>query len=204
MIKTTPRLPIQSRATILDSALLASISGIAFKIMRVIVSISCANQSGLLTSVTECLAAQDCNLADTTFAVLSGSAEFTTVCEMPDGLAEETLALELHRLPALAGAKVIVSPFDAALSEARDQRITHRFEFFGPDKPGKILRLSQTFTAQKAVIMRLNSQRSDHHGVAHSTIRIAVTLDEDDSAAAQVAITDAAGVLGLTCRIETT
>jgi len=56
---------------------------------RAIVSISCVSQSGLLTTVTESLAAQGCNLADTTFAVLSGSAEFTTVCEMPEGLAEE-------------------------------------------------------------------------------------------------------------------
>ena len=28
-------------------------------------------------------------------------------------------------------------------SEARSQRITHRFEFFGPDRAGKILRLSK-------------------------------------------------------------
>ncbi len=172
--------------------------------IRAIVSISCVSQSGLLTTVTECLAARGCNLADTTFAVLSGSAEFTTVCEMPDGMAEETLALELHRLPALAGAKVIVGPFDPVASEARGQRITHRFEFSGPDRPGKILRLSQAFTASKAVIMRLNSQCSTLDGASHSTIRIAVILAEEDSAAAQAAIADAARELGLTCRVEKT
>ncbi len=171
---------------------------------RAIVSISCVSQSGLLTTVTESLAAQGCNLADTTFAVLSGSAEFTTVCEMPDGMAGETLALELHRLPALAGAKVIVSPFDPMASEARSQRITHRFEFSGPDRPGKILRLSKAFTAHKAVVIRLNSQRSTVDGAAHSTIRIAVSLAEDDSAAAIAAIADAAHEFGLTCSVEKT
>ena len=171
-------------------------------IMRAIVSISCVSQSGLLTTVTECLAAQGCNLADTTFAVLSGSAEFTTVCEIPEGMAGETLALELHRLPALAGAKIIVSPFDAEANEARSQRITHRFEFSGPDWPGKILRLSKAFTAHKAVVIRLNSQRAILDGQAHSTIRVAVTLAEADSDAAMAAIAETARELKLTCRVE--
>lgn len=171
---------------------------------RAIVSISCVSQKGLLTTVTESLAAQGCNLADTTFAVLSGSAEFTTVCEIPDGLAGETLALELHRLPALAGAKVIVSPFDEIASEARSQRITHRFEFFGPDRPGKILRLSKAFTDAGAMVIRLNSQRSTVDGAAHSTIRIAVTLAEDRCAGAITAIAEAARELGLTCSVEET
>ena len=172
--------------------------------IRAIVSISCVSQSGLLTTVTECLAARGCNLADTTFAVLSGSAEFTTVCEMPEGMAEETLALELHRLPALAGAKVIVSPFDPVASEARSQRITHRFEFSGPDKAGKILRLSQVMTASGATVMRLNSQRSIRDGADYSTIRVAVTLADDRSDAAIAAVADTASELGLTCRVEKT
>ena len=172
--------------------------------IRAIVSISCVSQSGLLTTVTECLAARGCNLADTTFAVLSGSAEFTTVCEMPEGMAGETLALELHRLPALAGAKVIVSPFDPVASEARSQRITHRFEFSGPDKAGKILRLSQVMTAAGATVMRLNSRRSIRDGAAHSTIRVAVTLADDRSDAAIAAVAETAGELGLTCHVEKT
>ena len=171
---------------------------------RAIVSISCVSQSGLLTTVTESLAAQGCNLADTTFAVLSGSAEFTTVCEMPDGMAGETLALELHRLPALAGAKVIVSPFDPVASEARGQRITHRFEFSGPDKAGKILRLSRVMTAAGATVMRLNSQRSIRDGADYSTIRIAVTLADERSDAAIAAVAEIASELGLTCHVEKT
>jgi glycine cleavage system transcriptional repressor len=169
---------------------------------RAIVSISCVSQSGLLTTVSECLAAQGCNLADTTFAVLSGSAEFTTVCEMPEGLTEETLALELHRLPALAGAKVIVSPFDPVASEARSQRITHRFEFSGPDKAGKILRLSRVISSAGGMVMRLNSQRSTRDGAAYSTIRIAVTLAEDDADAALSTIADVSRELGLTYHVE--
>ncbi len=54
---------------------------------RAIVSISCVGQAGLLGAVAARLFELGCNLADTTFANLAGSAEFTTVCELPAGLA---------------------------------------------------------------------------------------------------------------------
>ena len=132
---------------------------------RAIVSISCVRQAGLLAAVSERLFELGCNLADTTYALLAGSAEFTTVCELPDGMAEETLALELHRTPLLAGARIVVGPFDPAASEARSQRITHRFEISGPDRPGKIVRLSAAFAKCGAEIVRLNSQKSVTGGV---------------------------------------
>ena len=50
---------------------------------RAIVSISCVRQAGLLAAVSERLFELGCNLADTTYALLAGSAEFTTVCELP-------------------------------------------------------------------------------------------------------------------------
>ena len=166
---------------------------------RAIVSISCVGQAGLLGAVAERLFELGCNLADTTFANLSGSAEFTTVCELPEGLAEETLALELHRMPLLAGAKVIVGPFDPIASEARSQRITHRFEFSGADRPGKIMRLSEAFGASGADIVRLNSQKSVADGVATTTIRIAVSLPEGADTSAVTSIADE---LGLSCDVE--
>ena len=170
---------------------------------RVIVSISCVSQSELLTAVARRLFELGCNLADTTFAVLSGSAEFTTVCELPAGLAEESLALELHRMPMLAGAKVIVSPFDPVASEARSQRITHRFEFSGPDRSGKILRLSEAFAERGAVVVRLNSQWTRVAGEARSTIRIAVSLPDGAGEADFAALAGTARALDLDCRVET-
>ena len=166
---------------------------------RAIVSISCVGQAGLLGAVAERLFELGCNLADTTFANLAGSAEFTTVCELPEGLAEETLALELHRMPLLAGAKVIVGPFDPVASEARSQRITHRFEFSGPDRPGKIMQLSEAFGASGADIVRLNSQKSVEDGAAVTTIRIAVSLPEGADTGAVTSIADE---LGLSCDVE--
>ncbi|MFP6740204.1 MAG: amino acid-binding protein [Alphaproteobacteria bacterium] len=166
---------------------------------RAIVSISCVSQSGLLSAVSERLFELGCNLADTTYALLAGSAEFTTVCELPGGMAEETLALELHRTPVLAGARIVVGPFDEAASEARSQRITHRFEISGPDQPGKIKRLSAAFAACGAEVVRLNSQKSVTDGVAVSTIRIAVSLPDGADTAP---VTEATDALGLSCRVE--
>jgi glycine cleavage system transcriptional repressor len=166
---------------------------------RAIVSISCVSQAGLLAAVSERLFELGCNLADTTYALLAGSAEFTTVCELPDGMAEETLALELHRTQLLAGARIVVGPFDPADSEARSQRITHRFEISGPDRPGKIVRLAAAFADCGAEVVRLNSQKSVTDGVAVTTIRIAVSLP---GGADTTPVTEATDALGLSCRVE--
>jgi glycine cleavage system transcriptional repressor len=168
---------------------------------RAIVSISCVSQAGLLAAVSGRLFELGCNLADTTYALLAGSAEFTSVCELPHGMAEETLALELHRTPVLAGARIVVGPFDEAASEARSQRITHRFELSGPDQPGKIKRLSAAFADCGAEVVRLNSQKSVEGGVAVTTIRIAVSLPEGADTGP---VTEATEALGLTSRIEQT
>ena len=54
------------------------------------------------------------------------------------------------------------------------------------------------------MVIRLNSQRSSVDGADHSTIRIAVTLADVDSAQAQATIIDAARELGLSCSVEET
>jgi glycine cleavage system transcriptional repressor len=166
---------------------------------RAIVSISCVSQAGLLAAVSERLFELGCNLADTTYALLAGSAEFTTVCELPHGMVEETLALELHRTPVLAGARIVVGLFDETASEARSQRITHRFELSGPDQPGKIKRLAGAFAASGAEIVRLNSQKSAADGAAVTTIRIAVSLPEGADTGP---VTEATEALGLSLRVE--
>ncbi len=166
---------------------------------RAIVSISCVSQADLLAAVSGRLFELGCNLADTTYALLAGSAEFTTVCELPGDMAEETLALELHRTPVLAGARIVVGPFDEGASEARSQRITHRFEVSGPDQPGKIKRLAAAFAACGAEVVRLNSQKSVAGGVAVTTIRIAVSLPEGADTGP---VNEATEALGLSCRVE--
>ena len=165
---------------------------------RGIVSNSCVSQASLLAAISGRLFELGCNLADTTYAPLAGSAEFTTVCELPGGMAEESVVLELHRTSVLAGARIVVGPFDETASEARSQRITHRFERSGPDQPGKIKRLLEAFAACGAEVVRPNSQKSVEDAVAVTTILIDALPEGADTGP----VTDATEALGLTCRVE--
>ncbi len=173
-------------------------------IERAVVSVFCVSRPGLLEAVTGRLFGLGCNLADTTFAVLSGSAELTAVCELPEGLARETLVIELQRLPELAGGKVTVTRFQpGAPDAARQQRITHRFEFSGRDRPGLIHKLAEAFARCGATVVRLNAQASPRGEVVHHTIRFAVSIADQPGDPCLAAMTETARALGLDCRVET-
>ncbi len=169
---------------------------------RAVVSIFCVSQPRLLGALADRLRELDCNLADTTYAMLAGSAEFTAVCELPDGLAHETLMLELQRLPQLAGGRVTVSPASAEAGQRRPDRITHRFEFHGPDKPGLIAALSHGFADSGAAVVRLNSHPAAEGGTIHSVIRFAVSITGTPADACISAVQRTAKDLGLTCQVE--
>ncbi len=79
---------------------------------RAVLSIVCVSQSGMLPAVARRLFELGCNLAHTTFATLAGTAEFTGICELPPGLARESLVLELQRLPEIAGGRVVASAYE--------------------------------------------------------------------------------------------
>ncbi len=172
-------------------------------IERAVVAIFCVSQPGLLEAVAGRLFGLGCNLADTTFAVLSGSAELTAVCELPEGLARETLVIELQRLPELAGGKVTVTRFQRHAPESSGQRVTHRFEFSGRDRPGLIHKLAQAFTRCGATVLRLNSQASPRGDVVHHTIRFAVSIGDKPGDSCLAAMTKTARELDLDCRVET-
>ncbi len=170
---------------------------------RAVVSVLCVSQPGLLEAVTGRLFGLGCNLADTTFAVLSGSAELTAVCELPDGLARDTLVIELQRLPELAGGKVTVTGFQPGAPDAAGQRITHRFEFSGRDRPGLIHKLAEAFARCGAAVLRLNAQASPGDDAVRHTIRFAVSIGDQPGDPCLATMTETARALDLDCRVET-
>src|SRR3989304_4944663 len=99
-------------------------------------SIICADITGLVAAITGRLFDLGANLGDTTAAVLGGAAEFTTVCELPDGLSLKTVEGELRALPALAGATLTIAPFSYRAVHGPSAHITHRIEITGPHSPG--------------------------------------------------------------------
>ncbi len=75
-----------------------------------LVSILAQDRVGLVSEIADHLFDAGVNLGDTTFAVLGSGAEFTAVCELPNGLVLETLEQGLVQLPTLGAAQVRVVP----------------------------------------------------------------------------------------------
>jgi len=171
---------------------------------RALLSVVCVNRPGLLRALAACLAEAGCNLADTTFAALAGTAEMTAICDLPDGLARADVAAVLSRLPALAGAKVTLSAVerddDAGVGAAH--RISHRFEITGVDAPGAMARVVAAVEDAGAEIVRVNAHAFPSGGARLHVMRFAVAAG-DRAEAVLAAATEAARALGHEIRVET-
>jgi glycine cleavage system transcriptional repressor len=168
-----------------------------------LVSILCLDRIGLVSAIADHLFAAGINLRDTTFAVMGKGAEFTSVCELPDGVTAQRLEGELRGLPELAGAEVraVPYPFDAAPGPTG--RITHRIEVSGGDQLGLIARLADIFTQHGANIVRLDAQKLPEAEGGRYVTRFAVWLPEERAESCLAAVANTAGTLGLTSRAET-
>src|SRR5258708_37599655 len=100
-----------------------------------LISVLCEDNPGLIAAITGRLYDIGANLGDTTFAVLGGAAEFTGVCELPASVSLASVGAELSRPPALAHAKLSVTPFGHQPVHAAHAHITHRIAVTGKDNP---------------------------------------------------------------------
>jgi glycine cleavage system transcriptional repressor len=164
-----------------------------------LISVLCEDNPGLIAAITGRLYDIGANLGDTTFAVLGGAAEFTAVCELPAGVSLASVESELTRLPALAKAKLSVTPFGYQPIHADQAHITHRIEITGKDSPGLVARLSEVFLQFGANIVRLNSERLPGAGHAHYMLRMAVFIPEGKASTCLATVANTAAQLALTC-----
>jgi glycine cleavage system transcriptional repressor len=164
-----------------------------------LVSVLCQDNPGLIAAITGRLYDIGANLGDTTFAVLGGAAEFNAVCELPEGVSLASVEQELARLPALAKAKLAVTPFGYQPVHAEQAHITHRIEITGKDSPGLIARLSEVFLQFGANIVRLNSERLPGAGQTHYMLRMAVFIPQGKDATCLATVANTAAQLALTC-----
>jgi glycine cleavage system transcriptional repressor len=165
-----------------------------------LVSIICEDRPGLIAAVTGLLFDLGINLADTTFAVLGGGAEFTLVAKLPERLTLGELESELAALPELSAAKLTVTPFSYRESHDESARITHRIEITGDDSPGLIARLSEAFGAYGANIVRLNSESVPGASGARFLLRLAVWVPADKADACLATVANTAGQMNLKCQ----
>ncbi len=163
------------------------------------VSISCADQTGLIAAITGRLFDLGANLGDTSFAVLGSGAEFTTICDMPDDVGNQDLAAELASVPDLKDATISVTDFDLDPVQDQTAKITHRITVKGGDQPGLIARLSELFIEYNANIVRLSSEKTPD---GNYILRISVFIPEGSADACLSTVVNTAEGLQMTCDIE--
>src|SRR5262245_53786021 len=165
-----------------------------------LISIICEDRMGLIAAITGRLYDLGVNLGDTTFAVLGGGAEFTTVSELPDGLSLEDAERELGSLPELKGARLKVRSFGFQPVHGPTARVTHRIKIVGDDSPGLIARLSEVFVGFGANIVRLNSELIPGSSDARYLSRLDVSIPENKADACLATVENTAGELRLSCK----
>lgn len=167
-----------------------------------LVSILCLDRVGLVSAIADCLFAAGINLRDTTFAVLGKGAEFTSICELPDGIGAVWLQDELARLTELSGAQIRVVPYGFDPRPGPMGRITHRIEVSGGDQLGLIARLADIFTENGANIVRLDAQKLPESEGGRVVTRFSVWLPPDRARLCLAAVANTAGSLGLSSKAE--
>jgi glycine cleavage system transcriptional repressor len=167
-----------------------------------LVSILCRDRVGLVSAVADSLFTAGVDLRDTTFAVYGTGAEFSSVCELPDGVDVADIERGLGALAELEGAELRVTPFAFDPLPGPAVRITHRIEVGGGDQLGLIARLSDIFAQFGANIVRMDAQKlPDSEGGRYVT-RFAVSLPPDRAETCLAAIANTAGSLGLDSTAE--
>ncbi len=169
---------------------------------NVLVSVFCPDRTGLVAAITGRLFEIGTNLGDTSFAVLGAGAEFTSICNIPDHIAPETLREDLAGLPELAGATVSVNRFGLDALQGPTAHITHLVSVSGGDRPGLVARLSEAFTQFKANIVRMDAQTVPQAQGSRYVTRFAIWIPPASVAACLNTVANTAEELGLTCQWE--
>ncbi|MGH7087549.1 MAG: glycine cleavage system protein R [Stellaceae bacterium] len=167
-----------------------------------LVSILGPDQVGLVAAIADHLFARGVNLRDTTFAALGKGAEFTSICELPEGLAAAALEDELALIPELEGAQVRVVAYAFDPIPGPMGRITHRVEVEGGDQLGLIARLAEIFSQFGANIVRLDAQKLPEAEGGRYVTRFSVWLPPARAETCLAAVANTAGSMGLISRAE--
>lgn len=167
-----------------------------------LISILARDRVGLVSAIANHLFSAGVNLRDTTFAALGQGAEFTSVCELPDGLTVATLEADLSGLPELANATIRLRPYEFDPAIGPMGLVTHRVEVSGGDQLGLIARLSDIFAEFGANIVRLDAQKLPESQGGRYVTRFAVWLPPDRAQACLATVANTAGSLGLDSRHE--
>lgn len=167
-----------------------------------LVSVLGPDRVGLVAAIADHLFNAGVNLRDTTFAALGTGAEFVALCELPDGITASDIEAGLIKLPELEGAEVRAVPYAFDPSPGPAGGVTHRITISGGDQLGLVARLSEVFKQYGANIVRLEARKlSDTEGGLYVT-RFAVFIPTEQANFCLATVSNTAGTLGLSCRVE--
>nr|WP_298686251.1 ACT domain-containing protein [uncultured Dongia sp.] len=164
-----------------------------------LISIHCEDHAGLIAEVTGRLFDLGVNLGDTSFAVLSGSAEMSMVAVLPQGVGLNDVEKELKSLELLKDAKLGVSLFQYNEVRTEQAHVTHRVEITGDDSPGLIARLSEALPSFGANIVRLNSESVPSDSGARFLLSMAISVPPAKAATCMATVGNTASQLNLKC-----
>jgi len=162
-----------------------------------LIAIFCPDRTGLVAAISGRLFEIGANLGDTSFSMLGGGAEFTSVCELPDDMPLGEVEADLAALPELAQATVSVRPF--RLAHGPSGGITHRFVISGGDRPGLVARLSEVFGEFSANIVNMDARRVPEEGLYVTRFAVSIPARTD---ACVATVANTAGELNLSCHVE--
>lgn len=164
-----------------------------------LVSVFCADRTGLVAAITGLLFELGVNLGDTSFAVLGEGAEFSSLCELPDGVPLAAIEDGLAALPELDGAEVAVRSFGLDPSPGPSAVVTHHVTVSGGDQPGLVARLCETFVQFRANIVSLNAGVVPESEGGRYVVRFAVWIPDGAAESCLATVANTAGTLRLTC-----
>ncbi|MCB2099569.1 MAG: hypothetical protein KDE22_01775 [Rhodobacterales bacterium] len=165
-----------------------------------LISIIGSDRVGLVAAAAGTLFDLGGNLSDTSFTLLGGGAEFTTVCDMLDDVAPEAVRGALAALPELEGADIVVTAFALPKERAPTGATTHVIQVAGGDRPGLIARLCEVLGEFEANIVKLDAVRLTEGGTDRYEVNMSVWLPAARADSCLAAIQNTAGGLGLTCQ----
>lgn len=169
------------------------------------VCVTCPDRTGLIAAITGRLFELGGNLGDTAFRLhgADADADFLSLCDLPEDVKAEDIALALRDLPELQGAKIDVQRQNRAAAAGAGGAITHHITVSGGDRPGLIARLTEAFGQYRANIVRMDAQRiRGANGVGIYVTRFAVSIPDRSSEACLNTIANTAGELNLSCDIQ--
>lgn len=167
-----------------------------------LVSVVCADRTGLVSEISAKLFDLGISLGDMTFNILGTGAEFTAICEPSTPVSAQELTEHLSTLGGLQGADIKVSDFTLPLVHGANAKVTHRIVLRGQDQPGLVTRLTEVLMEYEANIVTMKADKLVNLEGDEYLIQMTVSIPEQRAEACLASISNTASIMQMQCYAE--